>query len=103
VAVARRIRACGLPRQADPHHRAVRGFESSTYTGIALPAATPKDVVMKVQDAVLKVLDQPAVRQNFERLGAEVIKSTPEQFVRRVQDDYAKWVRIRKTTGIKLE
>ena len=44
-----------------------------------------------------------ATRQNFERLGAEVIKSTPEQFARRVQDDYAKWVRIRKETGIKLE
>jgi len=37
------------------------------------------------------------------RLGADVIKSTPEEFARRVQHDYAKWIRIRRETGIKLE
>lgn len=103
LAVTTLKRSSFLPEVPTVDEAGVRGFESSTYTGIALPAATPKDIVVKVQDAVLKVLDQPATRQNFERLGAEVTKSTPEEFARRVQDDYAKWVRIRKETGIRLE
>jgi tripartite-type tricarboxylate transporter receptor subunit TctC len=49
------------------------------------------------------VLDQPGTRQSFERLGAEVVKSTPEEFARRLQADYTKWVRIRKETGIKVD
>ena len=81
----------------------VRGFESSTYTTIAAPAATPKDIMQKLREAVLVVLDQPRTRQNFEKLGAEVIKTTPEELARRLQEDYAKWVRIRKETGIKVE
>lgn len=103
LAVTTLKRSSFLPDVPTVDEAGVRGFESSTYTGLALPAATPQDIVIKVQDAVLKVLDQPATRQNFERLGAEVTKSTPEEFARRVQDDYAKWVRIRKETGIKLE
>ncbi len=96
-------RSSFLPEVPTIDESAVRGFESSTYTGIALPVATPRDVVHTVQSALLKVLDQPATRENFKRLGAEVPKSTPEEFARRLRDDYAKWIRIRKESGIKLE
>ncbi|MGZ5226273.1 MAG: tripartite tricarboxylate transporter substrate-binding protein, partial [Burkholderiales bacterium] len=72
-------------------------------TTMAAPAATPKQIVAKVRDALLKVLDHPTTRQSYERLGAEVVKSTPEEFTRRLQADYTKWVRIRKETGIKVD
>ena len=103
LAVTTLKRSAFLPDVPTVDEAGVRGFESSTYTGIALPVATPKQIVGKVQDALIKVLDQPATRKNFERLGAEVIKSPPEEFARRIRDDLAKWVRIRKQTGIKLE
>ena len=103
LAVTTSKRSSFLPEVPTIDESGIRGFESSTYTGIALPAATPKDVVLKLQGAVLKVLDLPATRENFARLGAELAKSTPEEFARRLRDDYAKWTRIRKETGIKLE
>ena len=81
----------------------VRGFESSTYTTLAIPAATPKDAVQKLRDAVVTVVAQPRVRETFEKLGAEVVKSTPEDFAKRLQADYSKWVRIRRETGIKVD
>ena len=79
------------------------GFESSTYTTLAIPAATPKEAVQKLRDAVDAVIAQPRTREAFEKLGAEVVPSTAEDFTRRLQQDYARWVRIRKETGIKID
>jgi len=52
---------------------------------------------------VVKVLDQTATREAFERLGAEVIKSTPEEVTRRLRDDLVKWRKVQKQTGITLD
>jgi tripartite-type tricarboxylate transporter receptor subunit TctC len=103
IAVASLERSKLMPELPTVNESGLPGFESSTYTTIAAPAATPKEIVGKVRDALLRVLDQPATRQTFERLGAEVVKSTPEEFARRVQNDYGKWTRIRKETGIKVD
>jgi tripartite-type tricarboxylate transporter receptor subunit TctC len=81
----------------------VPGFESTTSTVIALPIATPKDIVQKVRDALVVVLEQPRVRQTFEKSGGEVLKATPEEYVRRMQEEHARWLKIRKETGIRLE
>jgi tripartite-type tricarboxylate transporter receptor subunit TctC len=102
IAVTTRQRAALLPEVPTVDESGIRGFESSTYTGIALPIATPKDIVAKVREALVKVRDQQATRDAFGRLGAEVIKSTPEEFARRLQEDHAKWTRVRKETGIKV-
>ncbi len=81
----------------------VRGFEASTYTGIFLPSATLKDIVNRVYTALLKVLDQPTTRDAFTRLGADVIKSTPEELTKRMIADLAKWKKVQQQTGIKLD
>jgi tripartite-type tricarboxylate transporter receptor subunit TctC len=103
LAVASLQRSKLMPELPTVDESGLRGFESSTYTTIAAPIATPKEIVTKLREALLKVLDQPSTRQNFERLGAEVVKSTPEEFARRLHEDYTKWVRIRKETGIKVD
>jgi len=81
----------------------VRGYDYSTWTTLGIPAATPKEAVQKLRDAINAVIAQPRTRQEFEKLGAEVIRSTPEEFTRQLQADYARWVRIRKETGIKID
>jgi len=103
IAVTTQTRSVFLPDVPTVDESGIRGFESSTYTTIAAPAATPKDALQKLRDGVLKVLDDPRTRGNFEKLGAEVIKSTPEDFTRRLQADLAKWTRVRKATGIKVD
>ena len=59
--------------------------------------------MQRVSAAVVKVLDQTATREAFERLGAEVIKSTPEEVTRRLRDDLVKWRKVQKQTGITLD
>jgi len=81
----------------------VRGYDYSTWTTLGIPAATPKEAVQKLRDAVDTVIAQPRTREAFEKLGAEVVRNSPEEFTRRLQEDYARWVRIRKETGIKID
>ena len=81
----------------------VPGFEASTYTGIFLPSATPREIVNRVYGALLKVLDQQATRDAFSRLGGEIIKSTPEEVTKRLREDLAKWKKVQQQTGIRIE
>lgn len=80
----------------------VRGYDYSTWTTLGIPAATPKDVVQKLRAAVDAVIAQPRTREAFEKIGAEVISNSAEEFTRNLQEDYARWVRIRKEKGIKI-
>ena len=70
---------------------------------LAMPAATPKEAVQKLRDAVDTVLAQPRMREAFEKLGAEVVRGTAEDFTRRLQHDLGRWARIRKENGIKID
>jgi len=103
IAVASSTRSSLLPAVPTMEESGVKGFESSTYTGIFLPAATPKEIVNRVYGALLKVLDQAATREAFNRLGAEVIKTTPEQVTRRMTSDLAKWRKVQQQTGIRID
>jgi tripartite-type tricarboxylate transporter receptor subunit TctC len=103
LGVATQHRSAFLPEVPTMEEVGIRGFQASTYTGILLPSAAPKDAVQKVYGALTTVLDRAATRDNFARLGAEVIKSTPDEFALRLKGDLARWVKVREATHIKLE
>jgi tripartite-type tricarboxylate transporter receptor subunit TctC len=103
LAISMSRRSASIPTVPTMAEAGVPAFEASTYTGVVLQAAAPRDVVQKVYDAVLKTLALPATRDSFERLGAEVISSTPAEFTRRLTNDVAQWVRVREKTHIELE
>lgn len=103
IAVAASKRSFLLANVPTMEEAGVRGFEAITYTGVFLPAATPKEIVNRVYTALLKVLDQAATREAFHRLGAEVIKSTPEDISKLIARDFAKWKKVHQQTGIRLD
>jgi tripartite-type tricarboxylate transporter receptor subunit TctC len=59
--------------------------------------------VKKLYDALLKVLRQPSTRESFARLGAEVLESTPDQFDKLMQHETAKWSKVVRDSGVKIE
>jgi tripartite-type tricarboxylate transporter receptor subunit TctC len=81
----------------------VHGYDYSTWTTLGIPAATPKEAIQKLRNAIDAVIAQPRTREAFEKLGAEVVRNSAEEFTRRLQEDYARWARIRKETGIKID
>ena len=92
-----------LPEVPTINESGVRDFEGSTYTGVMLPAATPREIVMTIYDALTQWLDQPSTRESFAKLGTEVIKSTPEEAAQRIRNDIIKWTKVRIATNIKLD
>lgn len=80
----------------------VPGYDYSTWTTLAIPAATPKEAVQKLRDALDAVIARRSTHEAFEKLGAEVVSNSADEFTRQLQADYARWTRIRKETGIKF-
>jgi tripartite-type tricarboxylate transporter receptor subunit TctC len=91
-----------LPEVPTIDESGLRGYDYSTWTTLAIPAATPKEAVQKLRDALDAVIAQPRTREAFEKVGAEVVPNSAEEFTRTLQQDLARWARIRKETGIKI-
>lgn len=88
-----------LPEVAPIARSGVPGFDSSSWGGILAPAGTPKDVVSKLHDGVVKVLKMQDVQQRLDALGAEIIASTPEQFGAYIKAETDKWAGVVKVSG----
>jgi len=78
-------------------------FELVTWHGVMVPAATPKDIVLKLNREIQWVLEQPDIRRRFADGGLDITGGTPEAFEAMLKRDYAKYGRILATAGIKPE
>jgi tripartite-type tricarboxylate transporter receptor subunit TctC len=80
-----------------------KDFDVSTWYGLFLPAATPKEIVATVHNEVDKLLAMPDMVAAVQAQGAEVQRMTAEQFSALVRSDYQKWKGIVEASGAKIE
>jgi tripartite-type tricarboxylate transporter receptor subunit TctC len=76
------------------------GFLVSTGFGLFVPAGTPRPIIDKVHDAVVKTLKIPAVKDRLAKEGADPVGSTPEEYEAFVRSEIAKWLKVVKEAGI---
>lgn len=79
------------------------GYEVSAWYGMVAPAATPREIINKLNAEMVRILEIPRVRERFANDGAEIIGNTPEEFGRVIRNDIEKWKRVIKETGIKVD
>jgi tripartite-type tricarboxylate transporter receptor subunit TctC len=103
LAVTTLKRSSLLPNVPTMDEAGLKGFEASTSTGIVLPAATPRENVKRLHAALIKVLRQPTTRESFARLGAEALESTPEEFDKLMRTETAKWSKVVRDAGVKID
>ena len=103
LAVTTPQRSKFLPDVPTIDESGLRGYDYSTWTTLAIPAATPKDAVQKLRNGVDAVIAQPRTREAFEKFGAEVVPNSADEFTRRLQLDTARWARIRKESGLRFD
>jgi len=103
IAVTTAKRTAMLPDTPTLAESGVGGFDESTVTGVLAPAATPRDVVQRLNAALVKILGAPAIKERFASLGAEAQPSASEELGAWIRQDLAKWVKVVKQAGIKLE
>ena len=91
--------APGLPTVAET----LPGFEALQWFGILMSAGTPPDIVAKLNAETVKILRLPEVRERFQAMGIEIAGNSPEQFAAFMRSETAKWGKIVKASGAKID
>ena len=79
------------------------GYEAAISYGIFLPAGASPALVDRLHAAVDATIRSPEIAQKFTDLGADPQFGTPAEFAAYVADDYAKWARLAKEAGLKVD
>ena len=81
----------------------VPGYEAVQWYGVLAPAATPRDIIIKLHTGVVRALQNPEGRQRLLNDGAEPVGSSPEEFAAYLRSETAKWAKVIQAAGIKPE
>ncbi|MPZ46326.1 MAG: tripartite tricarboxylate transporter substrate binding protein [Betaproteobacteria bacterium] len=79
------------------------GYDFTSWFGMWSPAGTPKEIVQRLNDQIVKILRSREVKERFTRDGADVIGNSPQEFAAYVKSETAKWAKVIKEAGIRAE
>ncbi len=79
------------------------GFELVGWYGSAAPAKLPKPILMRLHAEIVKIMQVPDIRDRILADGSEVVVNSPEEFRKYMHADLAKWAKLVKESGAKLE
>ncbi|MCC7485738.1 MAG: tripartite tricarboxylate transporter substrate binding protein [Burkholderiales bacterium] len=103
IAVTSARRTGALPAVPTVAEAGFPGYEVNVFSGFFMPAATPRPVVQRFRETVLKVLALPDVQEQLAVQGFEPADPAREDFARLVSAEIAKWTKVVKATGFRLE
>ena len=103
VAVTTARRSAMLPTTPTLDEAGIKGVDTGIWLGLFAPAGTPPVIVARLNEEVNKVLQMPDVREKIAHGGATPVGGSSEDFATFLSADYAKWGRIVKNSGVKLE
>ena len=104
IALTSAKRHASLPDVGTFAEAGLTGFDVSAWYGLLAPAGTPQAVVTRVHDAVVRILATPEMQERFQKtLGGDAVGNTPQQFAADIKNDIARWAKIVKGSGIKIE
>jgi len=89
-----------LPELPTVAEAGLPGYEAVGWFGVLAPAATPKEVILKLNADLTRILKEPDLRKRAADLGAEISGNSPEEFARFIRDDQAKWSKLMREAGI---
>lgn len=103
LAVTSATRAPELPEVPTLEEAGFKGLEAVTFTAMVGPQGMPPDVVARLNAAVNKALQSPAVKERFAAAGAQVRGTTPDEFFQFLRNEQARWGRVIKEANIKTD
>jgi tripartite-type tricarboxylate transporter receptor subunit TctC len=103
LAVAGTTRAAALPELPTVAESGLPGFEAEAWFGLVAPAATPPAARRRLEEAVVRVLADPALRARFAQGGAEPGTGAGEAFAAFITAERAKWGRVVESSGARAD
>jgi tripartite-type tricarboxylate transporter receptor subunit TctC len=102
VAVSSLQRSAVLP-EVPTVAETLPGFEASPWTGVSVPAGTPKDIVARLHREIQKGYNSGETRERLLRDGNEIVTSTPDEFEPFFRAQMAKWGKVIRDANIRLD
>jgi tripartite-type tricarboxylate transporter receptor subunit TctC len=99
IAITSQKRAPDAPEIPTIAEAGFKGFEAVTWWGVLAPEGTPAAVVKRLSDEIVAILKSPEVNK---RLGGDSVPAGPAEFGKLLKSDHAKWARIVKESGVKV-
>lgn len=103
LAVTTGKRSSTLPDVPTLDESGMKGFNLETWFGILAPAATPKDIVAKLNAEVVRIVSSAEFKKKMEEIGAESIGNTSEQMAKQIKDDTDRYAKLVKDAKVVIE
>ena len=103
LAITSAKRSALLPNLPTMAEVGVPKFETSTWYGLLAPAATPRDIVMKLNGAVNGIVKNPDFSKRLAQLGADPVAESPEFFAKFLLAKIERWAPVVKASGARAD
>jgi len=101
LAVTTAKRSAAAPELPTVAETVVPGFNEGGQHGILVPAGVTREVIARLHQGIVKVLQNPDVKDRLASEGSEVVGNTPEQYGAIIRSDVEKWAKVIQRTGIR--
>jgi tripartite-type tricarboxylate transporter receptor subunit TctC len=103
LAVTTSKRSPALPDVPTLDESGLKGFNLGTWFGILAPANTPREVVVRLNAEIVKIVNAPDFKKKMEDIGADPIGNTPEQMAKQIKDDTERFAKLVKDAGVSID
>jgi tripartite-type tricarboxylate transporter receptor subunit TctC len=103
LAVLQKERVPTLPDVPTSKEAGIENFEVVSWYGILAPAATPREIVNRLNAEWIKIVAMPDTKAKMESAGVEPLSSTPEQFAEFIKAETVRWSKVIKEANLSLD
>lgn len=103
LAVTSRERVSAMPELPTVSESGLKGYESSQWYGVLAPAGAPSDVLGLLSSQIVKIMQAPDMKQRLTGEGLVAVGSTREQFAVHIKVELAKWAKVIKASGARVD
>jgi tripartite-type tricarboxylate transporter receptor subunit TctC len=103
LAVTTAKRSVALPDVPTLHEAGLAGFDMGTWFGVLAPAATPKEVVTRLNQEIVKIIQSADFRRKMEEIGADPVGNSPAQMAAQIKEDTERFARLVKTANVTMD
>lgn len=103
LAVTSKARFSGAPELMTMQEAGVKGYEMALWQGMFVPAGTPADIMKTLNNATLKILETPEMKDRFQKAGVQIAPMNTQQFSDLYFSDIATWKVVMEKAKIKLD
>ena len=101
LAVTGRTRSQSVPDVSTMTEGGYPDIEGDTWVGVLAPVGTDGHIVTLLNREIVKILDQPAMKERLVALGYEPVGNTPDEYAAQLRTEIPKWAKVIRSAGIR--